>query len=112
MRRQRQPESRTRRSCCNSREGCCGSPRGPVRFRIYILRDRGLTRDLNEPARVARHRALVLTVDIPVAGRREHELHHGSRQRRSVFACYSMGAVPTVIIAIPPGLGDNPSRVN
>jgi 4-hydroxymandelate oxidase len=46
---------------------------GPLWFQIYIFRDRGITSDLVARARAAGYRALVLTVDTPVLGRRERD---------------------------------------
>jgi len=40
-------------------------------FQLYILTDRGLTRNLVERAVAAGASALVVTVDVPVLGRRE-----------------------------------------
>ena len=42
-----------------------------------MWRDRGLSRSLIERAREAGYHALVLTVDVPVAGRRLRDLHNG-----------------------------------
>lgn len=44
---------------------------GPWWFQLYILTDRGLTRSLVERAVAAGASALVVTVDVPVLGRRE-----------------------------------------
>jgi 4-hydroxymandelate oxidase len=44
---------------------------GPWWFQLYMLRDRGLCRDLVQRAEAAGATALVLTVDTPVLGRRE-----------------------------------------
>jgi 4-hydroxymandelate oxidase len=51
--------------------------RGPVWFQLYVARDREHCGRVL--ARVAEHgfRAVVMTIDMPVAGRREHELRHG-----------------------------------
>jgi 4-hydroxymandelate oxidase len=43
---------------------------GPKWFQLYVHKDRGLTRALLERAREAGYRAIVLTVDTPVLGRR------------------------------------------
>ena len=48
-------------------------------FQLYWSTDRGFTKELVESAAEAGHRALVLTVDFPVAGRRE-------RDARAAFA--------------------------
>ncbi len=43
---------------------------GPRWFQLYVHKDRGLTRSLVERAEAAGYLALVLTVDVPVLGRR------------------------------------------
>ena len=53
---------------------------GPLWFQLYVAGDR--ERSARVLARAGRHgfRAVLLTVDMPVAGRRERELRHGDRQ--------------------------------
>jgi len=51
---------------------------GPHWFQLYVCRDRDLTRRLIERARVAGYRALVLTTDVPVFGRRESDYRNGA----------------------------------
>lgn len=46
-------------------------------FQLYVHRDRGLTRDLVQRAAAAGYRALVLTVDVPMIGRRERDVRNG-----------------------------------
>ncbi len=46
-------------------------------FQLYVQKDRALTRSLVERAREAGCTALVLTVDLPVAGPRERDIRHG-----------------------------------
>lgn len=46
-------------------------------FQLYIWRDRGVTEAVVERARVAGYRALAVTVDVPVAARRERDLRNG-----------------------------------
>jgi 4-hydroxymandelate oxidase len=46
----------------------------PLWFQLYWSRDRSFTRDLVASAEEAGFRAIVLTVDFPVAGRRERDL--------------------------------------
>lgn len=48
----------------------------PKWFQVYVHRDRGLTRELVERATAAGYRALVLTVDVPVLGRRERDIRN------------------------------------
>jgi 4-hydroxymandelate oxidase len=47
---------------------------GPVWFQLYVYRDRGATKALIERVRSAGCRALVLTVDAPLLGRRERDV--------------------------------------
>jgi 4-hydroxymandelate oxidase len=49
---------------------------GPLWLQTYIFKDRALTTDLAERARAAGYRALVLTVDTPVLGRRERDFRN------------------------------------
>lgn len=49
---------------------------GPLWFQTYIFRDRAFTIDLAARARAARYRALVVTVDTPVLGRRERDFRN------------------------------------
>ena len=53
--------------------------RGPLWFQLYALGDRAWLRELMQRAKAAGYEALVLTVDAPVNGVRDHE-------RRSGFA--------------------------
>ena len=46
-------------------------------FQLYVFRDPGLTSSLVEQAREFGFTALVLTVDAPLGGRRERDLHSG-----------------------------------
>jgi 4-hydroxymandelate oxidase len=50
---------------------------GPKWFQLYVHKDRGLTRSLVTRAHVAGYQALVLTVDVPVLGRRERDIRNG-----------------------------------
>lgn len=50
---------------------------GPAWFQLYLFRDRGLVRELLGRARAAGYRALMVTVDVPVAGARERDLPNG-----------------------------------
>ena len=49
-------------------------PGAPLWFQLYWSQDRGFTKELVESVAEAAYRALVLTVDFPVAGRRERDL--------------------------------------
>lgn len=50
---------------------------GPKCFQIYVMKDRGLTREFIQRCKDAKYDSLTLTVDIPVAGNRERELRYG-----------------------------------
>jgi L-lactate dehydrogenase (cytochrome) len=50
---------------------------GPLWFQLYMWRDRGLVRDLMARARAAGYAALVITVDVPLAGARERDKRNG-----------------------------------
>lgn len=49
---------------------------GPVWFQLYVYRDRGVTEGLVRRAEAAGCRALVLTVDAPLIGRRERDVRN------------------------------------
>jgi len=49
---------------------------GPKWFQLYVHKDRGLTRSLVTRAHLAGYQALVLTVDVPVLGRRERDIRN------------------------------------
>jgi isopentenyl diphosphate isomerase/L-lactate dehydrogenase-like FMN-dependent dehydrogenase len=55
-------------------ELAAAAPEAPRWFQLYWSRDRGFTQELVESAVDASFAALVLTVDLPVAGRRERDL--------------------------------------
>ena len=50
---------------------------GPKSFQIYVMKDRGITREFIQRCKDANYDSLMLTVDIPVAGNRERELRYG-----------------------------------
>ncbi|AUX26292.1 mycofactocin system heme/flavin oxidoreductase MftD [Sorangium cellulosum] len=50
---------------------------GPKWFQLYVHKDRGLTRSLVERAESAGYRALMLTVDTPLLGRRIADVRNG-----------------------------------
>jgi len=52
---------------------------GPRWFQLYVYRDRSATEDLIRRAEAAGYSALVLTVDAPVLGRRERDVHNRFR---------------------------------
>jgi 4-hydroxymandelate oxidase len=52
---------------------------GPIWFQLYVYRDREITRDLVARAESAGCKALVLTVDAPLLGRRERDMRNRFR---------------------------------
>ena len=60
-------------------ESVTRATRGPVWMQIYISQDRGFTRSLAQRAEAAGCRALMVTVDTPVWGVRERDIHNGFR---------------------------------
>ncbi len=50
---------------------------GPVWFQLYVYRDRGATEALVRRVEAAGAKALVLTVDAPLLGRRERDVRNG-----------------------------------
>ena len=63
-------------SICSMEEVAAAST-GPRWFQLYVWRDRGIVRSLVERAWAAGYRALVITVDTPVLGRRERDVRSG-----------------------------------
>jgi isopentenyl diphosphate isomerase/L-lactate dehydrogenase-like FMN-dependent dehydrogenase len=55
-------------------ELAAAAPEAPKWFQLYWSRDRGFTQELVETAADSGFTALVLTVDLPVAGRRERDV--------------------------------------
>ena len=49
---------------------------GPVWFQLYVFRDRALTASLVQRAAAAGCKAVVLTVDVPVPGKRERDVRN------------------------------------
>jgi 4-hydroxymandelate oxidase len=58
-------------------ELAAGAPGGPKWFQLYWSRDRAFTQELVQAAADAGFTALMLTVDLPVAGRRERDARAG-----------------------------------
>jgi 4-hydroxymandelate oxidase len=64
-------------SLSNTRvEEVCAGGGGPVWFQLYVYRDRAATAALVARAEAAGARALVLTVDAPLLGRRERDVRN------------------------------------
>jgi isopentenyl diphosphate isomerase/L-lactate dehydrogenase-like FMN-dependent dehydrogenase len=58
-------------------ELAAGAPGGPKWFQLYWSRDRGFTQELVQALAEAGFTALMLTVDLPVAGLRERDVRAG-----------------------------------
>ncbi|HEX7077382.1 MAG TPA: alpha-hydroxy acid oxidase [Candidatus Eisenbacteria bacterium] len=58
-------------------EEVAGAATGPLWFQLYVYRDREISRDLLRRAEAAGYKALVLTVDTPLLGRRERDFRNG-----------------------------------
>ncbi len=52
-------------------------PQANLWLQLYVMEDRGIAEQLLRRASAARFDALVLTVDVPVSGRREKDVRHG-----------------------------------
>ncbi|MPZ14381.1 MAG: alpha-hydroxy-acid oxidizing protein [Chloroflexi bacterium] len=74
---------------------------GPLWFQLYVYRDRGATRALVERVEAAGCRALVLTVDAPLLGRREMDVrnrfHLPPGLRIENLAGMGFGELPTEV---------------
>jgi 4-hydroxymandelate oxidase len=57
-------------------EEVCAAATGPVWFQLYVYRDRAITEALVRRVEAAGCRALVLTVDAPLLGRRERDVRN------------------------------------
>jgi 4-hydroxymandelate oxidase len=60
-------------------ESVAAATRAPLWMQIYISQDRGFTRALAQRAEAAGCRALMVTVDTPIWGVRERDIHNGFR---------------------------------
>lgn len=59
-----------------SLEDVAAASAGPKWFQVYVHRDRGFTRELVERARAAGYKALALTADTPMLGRRLRDVRN------------------------------------
>ena len=60
-----------------SLEDVAAAAKGPLWFQLYVYKDPAITRDMVARAEAAGYRALVLTVDTPMLGRRERDARNG-----------------------------------
>jgi L-lactate dehydrogenase (cytochrome) len=58
-------------------EDVAGATRKPFWFQLYVIKDRGFSRDLLERAQTAGCTTLVLTVDLQVLGQRHRDIKNG-----------------------------------
>ena len=68
-------------------------------FQLYVFRDRGVTRDLLARAEASGYRAIVLTVDAPILGRRERDV----RNQFELPAGLTIASVPEGAVDAPSG---------
>src|SRR3954469_1838422 len=82
-------------------EAVVAAATGPVWFQLYVYRDRGATEALVRRAEAAGCRALVLTVDAPLLGRRERDVRNRFRLPPGLAVANMLpegyGEVPSVI---------------
>ena len=78
-----------------SLEACAEASAAPKWFQLYVHRDAGLTRAIVARAEAAGYRALVVTVDTPVLGRRLGDERHG-------FQLPPELQMPNLAAALPP----------
>jgi 4-hydroxymandelate oxidase len=77
---------------------------GPVWFQLYVYRDRAATEGLVRRAEAAGCRALVLTVDAPLLGRRERDVRNRFRLPPGLAVA---NLLPDGYGALPPAIADS-----
>lgn len=78
-------------STCSIEE-VASEAQGNLWFQLYVYRDREITKSLVKRAEAAGCRALVLTVDSPILGRRERDVRNGFTLPAGLAASNLMGA--------------------
>lgn len=58
-------------------EEVAGVSNGPLWYQLYVWKDRGLSRELVQRAKAAGYRAIMVTVDTAVFGRRDRDVRRG-----------------------------------
>ena len=81
-------------------EKVCAVAAGPVWFQLYVYKDREATVGLVRRAEAAGCKALVLTVDAPLLGRRERDVRNGFHLPSGMHAAN----------LLPAGMGKLPAR--
>ncbi|HEY9718087.1 MAG TPA: alpha-hydroxy acid oxidase [Trichormus sp.] len=61
---------------CSIEEVAQASPESSLFFQLYVYKDKAITKDLVQRAEAAGYKALVLTVDSPMLGRRERDVRN------------------------------------
>lgn len=77
------------------------APEGPRWFQLYVYRDRGVTGELVDRAVASGYGAVVLTADLPVAGRRDRDLRNAFVLPRGVTYANLSGRARTTDVAAP-----------
>ena len=77
---------------------------GPLWFQLYAYKDRGATRDLVQRVEAAGYRALVLTVDAPILGRREADVRNRFGLPAGLTA---KNLIPAGMESLPPAAADS-----
>ena len=80
---------------CNIEEIAEVSGDSPRCFQIYVMKDRGLSREFIQRCKESGYGALCLTVDVPVAGYRERELRYGFKMPPKLRPATFAGIVST-----------------
>lgn len=80
-------------------EDVAAASSGPKWFQLYVHKDRGLTRSLVERAEAAGYRALMLTVDTPLLGRRLADVRNGFALPEGLVMANLASAVAAVAAA-------------
>lgn len=77
-------------------EAAAAAPQGPRWLQLYVFRDRAISHELLAGAAAHGYEAIVLTVDLPVLGVRERDIHSG-------YVIEATTAIPSVAAGGRPG---------
>jgi 4-hydroxymandelate oxidase len=77
---------------------------GPVWFQLYVFRDRALTASLVQRAEAAGCKAVVLTIDVPVPGKRERDVRNRFTLPEHLFL---KNLWPAGLEELPKGVADS-----
>jgi isopentenyl diphosphate isomerase/L-lactate dehydrogenase-like FMN-dependent dehydrogenase len=81
-------------------EEVAAATNAPKWFQVYIYQGRDYTRELVQRAVSAGYTALVLTVDAPVLGRRERDIHDAGLTARDITWLRELSGLPVVVKGI------------